>query len=188
MVSTVKKTGCLFILLLLIAFPAKATINDVLLQIHATLLPKTVLMDYQFARKLVNNAIAIGIVCEKKDLFYAERLSGYILAKYKNGIKDYPVEVKIFYYDELPNYLTSSTIFYLMPASSAAIRTALESIQDERLIFAFNPSDLRLGAVVSVRVQHKIKPVINIDALKKRNISLRPVIMKISKMYYQQQR
>jgi hypothetical protein len=187
MISILKKTGWLSWLLLIFVFSAQAAEQDALLKIHATLLPKTVLMDYQFEQKLVNNAIVVGILCEKRGRFSAERLAKYILVKYKNGIKDYPVKVKIFYYDNLSGPAMAATIYYFMPAPANCISTALELLQDERLIFSSDPADLRLGTVISIMVQQRVKPVINIDALRKRNISLRPVIMKISKMYYQPQ-
>ncbi len=181
------KTWWLCWLLLLIAFPAQAAENDGLLKIHAALLPKTVLMDYQFERKLVDGAIVVGVVCEERGRFSAERLKEYISAKYPDGIRNYPIKVKKFYYDELPDSTSGATIFYLMPASETAVCAALELLQDERLIFSFEPSDLRLGAVISIMVRQKVRPVINLDALRRRNISLRPVIMKISKMYYKGQ-
>ena len=185
MLSLFKKSGCLIILLLLISFPAKAAVNDALLRIHATLLPKIVLMDYQFEQKLVDNSIVIRIICDKKDQLYAERLREYILKKHKNGIKDYPVKVEISSYNENLASGPAATIFYLMPSSSRLTRKALKSIPDHRLIFSCDPSALRFGAVISVKVLNNIKPIINIDALKEKNITLRPVIMKISKIYYQ---
>ena len=187
MIAIMKKTGWLCFLLLISAFPAQADEQDALLKIHATLLPKTVLMDYQFEQKLIDNAIVVGVFCEKRGRFSAERLAKYILLKYKNGIKDYPVKVKIFYYDNLPVSAMAATIYYFMPASANCISTTLELLQDERLIFSSDPADLRLGTIISIMVKQRVKPIINIDALRKRNISLRPVIMKISKMYYQPQ-
>jgi hypothetical protein len=162
-----------------------ATLRDDLLRIHATLLPKTILMDYKFGQNLENNTILIGLLCRKTDIFSAQKLRRYILEKYKDGIKGMSVDVKIINYNEVDRKWPSVSLYYFFPAAPQQIRAAMKKIKKKRIVFVYDPQDLMYGAHIGLQIGRQIKPVLNVDALKANDITLRPALVRISALYYQ---
>jgi hypothetical protein len=176
----------LAVLVLSVPPVVSATLSDDLLRIHATLLPKTILMDYKFKQKLAGNTILIHLLCRSANNFSAHKLRRYIQDKYKDGINGMPVDVSILNYDEVIGQLPPASLYYLFPAAPGQITSALKKIQpQERLVFAYDPEDLQYGAQIGLHIGRKIKPILNVDALKAGGITLRPALIKISELYYQ---
>ena len=161
-------------------------LSDDLLRIHANLLPKTMLMDYHFGQKLGKNGIIIDLVCKENNQYYARKLKQYILDKYPNGIRNIPIEVRIVQYGTLTDKLREpASMYYFLSAAPQQIRQALQNIPAQRLVFVYDPQYLQYGADIGLHVGRRITPVINVDALKKNNITLRPALVRISDLYYQ---
>jgi len=175
----------LFILLLPTPLVRAAGLSDDLLRIHANLLPKTVLMDYNFEQKLDGRTILIDIICRKSNWYYAQKLKQYILEKYVNGIGDLPVEVQIRDYADTALLQKPASLYYFLSAAPEQIRQTLKYVPDNRLVFVYDPQSLQYGAHIGLHIGRHIKPVINVDALKADNITLRPALVKISDLYYQ---
>ncbi len=161
------------------------SLNDGVLRIHAAIVPKTALMDYNFRQKLVNGQICIAIICMKKDTYYANNLKKYIKRKYSNGLSDLQIKVTVnTFTDFLSIPPIPATIYYLLPAPSRTIRSVLHHLKGTPvLVFTYDPADLRHGAHISVRISYSVKPVINLSALKDSAITLRPAMIKISELF-----
>jgi hypothetical protein len=177
----------LFLVILLLPTPwvRAAGLSDDLLRIHANLLPKTVLMDYNFKQKLVGKTILIDIVCRKSNRYYAQKLQLYIFEKYTNGIGDLPVDVQIIDYADSQQLQKPASLYYFLSAAPEQIQQALKYVPDNRLVFTYDPQSLQYGAHIGLHIGRHIKPVINVDALKADNITLRPALVRISHLYYQ---
>jgi len=174
-----------FLLALLSVQPTQAAgLRDDLLRIHANLLPKTLLMDYNFEQKLVKNSIVIDLVCNKIDHYSADKLKQYIHEKYPDGINKLPITVRIILYSDSAELQTPASLYYLLPANPEQIRQALQVIPVCRLVFAYDPSFLQYGAHIGLNIGRRIKPILNVDALKADDITLRQALVRISEMYY----
>ncbi len=172
-------------LLLSATVTCAAGLNDDLLRIHANIVPKTVLMDYDFRDKLVDGHITVTVLCMRNDLYYARNLKKYIERKYAAGLEDMGVRVNIKTYRDFSGKpQPRSTIFYLLPAPAPTVRAALRHLEHSHvIIFSYDPNELRNGAHISLLIGYRVKPVLNLSALKNSDITLRPAIIRISELY-----
>lgn len=158
------------------------SINESLLKVHSTLVPKIYLMDYKFKDKLKNDTISIAIMYKKNEYKDAKLLKVMIENRYKNGIKSYKVEPKLINYKNIKT--TEANIYYLLPAPSKDIEKVVKKAgTNDALTFAYNRDDLKYGVMISLNVSKKIKPLLNLEAIKIRKIALRPVLIDISTIY-----
>jgi len=157
-------------------------INESLLKVHATLVPKISLMDYQFKNKLKNNTITIAIMYKNSEYKDALLLKNKINSRYKNGIKSYKVRSKIVPYSDIKS--TNVNMYYLFPARSTDIKRAIKQAKlNTALTFSYLEEDLKYGVMISLNVSKKIKPILNLNAIKTNKISFRPVLIDISNIY-----
>ncbi len=172
-----------FILLLFFVTSIFAqSINESLLKVHAVLVPKIYLMDYKFKQKLDNNAIVIALLHDKRSYRSALSLKNKIDTKYKNGIKNYSVKTKLVSYTQVSK--TEANIYYLFPTKYKNIRKVIKKASsNQALTFSYLNDDLKHGIMFSLEVGSKVKPIINLSAIKSNNITFRPVLLKISKIY-----
>jgi hypothetical protein len=160
------------------------SINESLLNIHATLVPKIPLMDYKFREKLNEDAISIIIFYDKINYKSAKLLKRKIDARYTNGIKEHPVEVTLISYKRA-NIVKNlkANIYYLMPSSKSSTKNVLKyAKQNNAITFSYLRHTLNEGCMISLNIGKKVKPIINLEAIKSNNISLRPVLLNISEI------
>ena len=158
------------------------TINDSLLKVHAALLPKICLMDYKFKDKLKDNTIAISILYDRNNYNSAKDFKNKIDMKYQNGIKTYKVEVKLVSYNSVDN--SSANIYYLFPTNNYKIHKVISKANSlKALTFSYLEDYLEKGVMISIYMGSKVKPILNLDAVKLNDVSFRPILLKISKIY-----
>ncbi len=175
----------LIILSFLFNYLYSTTINQSLLNVHATLVPKISLMDYKFKQKLDKNSISIVIYYSNLNYQSAKILKKKIDLKYKNGIKKFSIKTKLVSYQH--NEIIKANIYYLFPSSDSNIKTILKNASTVgALTFSYSKSMLSLGSMISINIGTKVKPIINLDAIKTNSISLRPVLLNISDIYKQE--
>jgi hypothetical protein len=92
----------LLVLLLLYSHLFSFSIDESVLNIHATLLPKLALMDLKYQEKLKDGSLNIVIFYSKRNLISAKYLRRDILTSYPNGIKKSPIKVRLCPY---PNFI-----------------------------------------------------------------------------------
>jgi len=177
----------IFTLFLITTSMFALTINDSILKIHATLLPKIYLMDYECAHKLIDDSIVITIAYNKREYKNALSLKNKIDLKYRGGIKHHKIKTKIVLYKNLRN--TKANIYYLFPAKEKNILNAINiARKNKALTFSYLKDDLKYGVMLSVVIGEKVQPIINIDAIKTEQINIRPILLKISTIYKQHSR
>ena len=158
------------------------SINDSLLKIQATLLPKICLMDYKFKDKAKNNHIVIDILYDDSEYKNAHSLKDKIESKYKDGIKSYTIKVRLINYKDSLDSKTN--IFYLFPTNIQSIKKVTKkAFQIKALTFSYLEEDLEHGVMISLNIGNKTRPVLNLRAIKSNDITLRPILLKISKIY-----
>ena len=172
----------LIILFLLVNSVFGVSINNSLLKIHATLIPKICLMDYAHKEKIKNNEIVIAIVYNQINYKSAKNLKNIIDTKYVSGIKSYVLKTKLVLYSRVDK--SDANIYYMLPTTSYNIKKTIEKAsQSNALTFAYLQSDLKYGVMLSVDIGSKVKPILNLNAIKLQNISFRPILLKISNIY-----
>ena len=170
------------LILFLVSSSFALNINDSLLKIHATLVPKVYLMDYNFKKKLHNKTIVIAILYEKSEYKSAKSLKEKIKSRYPKGINSYKIVSKLVPYTEVSK--SSANIFYMLPASKKLIQKSVHRAQKEHaLTFAYAQKDLNYGVMISLNVSKKIKPILNLEAIKRNSIEMRPILIKISQIF-----
>jgi len=176
------KMKAILLFLILTSSIFALSINDSLLKVHATLVPKIYLMDYKFKDKLKNNTIIIAIMYERHDYKHAKKLQELIESRYKDGIKHYNVAAKLVNYKNIAN--TEANIYYLLPSNSKIIKKVVDKAASrDALTFSYLNDDLKHGVMISLNVSKKIKPLLNLEAIKTHKITLRPVLINISTIY-----
>jgi hypothetical protein len=172
----------IFLILLLASTSFALNINDSLLKIHATLIPKVYLMDYNFKKNLQNNTIIIAILYEHGEYRSAKSLKEKIEFRYPKGINSYTIVPKLVPYKEVSK--CKANIFYMLPTSKRMIQKSVAHAQKKHaLTFSYDKKDLNYGVMISLNVSKKIKPILNLEAIKLNHIQMRPILIKISQIF-----
>ena len=160
-----------------------SNINDSLLKVHATLVPKIPLMDYKFQKKCSKHNIKIVLLYDKINYKDALSLKSKIDIKYNNGIKAYNVAVSLVEYKNLNE--DTVNIYYLLPTTKTQHIKEVVKIakKNNSLTFSYLKDYLKYDIMFSINIGSKIKPVINLDAIRRCGVTFRPILLKISKIY-----
>lgn len=161
-----------------------SSINESMIKIHAALVPKMLLMDYDFEKKISDNTISILIAYDNGDNASAKQLKREILYKYPNGLKSYKISIKLVPYSKLNTYKKEINLYYIFPSSDRNINKVLNIAQKSNAItFSYLNDNLENGVMCSLIIGAKVKPILNLNAIKSSNITFRPVLLKISEIY-----
>ncbi len=171
-----------FLLTLLTLSLFGSNVNESLLKVHATLVPKIYLMDYDFTDKIVDNTITIAIVYKKIDYQSAKELQTLIKSRYKKGIQYYLVNPILVSYEDIDT--TEANVYYLFPSSKKMIKKVVQRASlSNALTFSYKKDDLEYGVMISLSIAKKVKPILNLEAIRVNAISLRPVLIDISVIF-----
>lgn len=172
----------ILLLLLFYSHIFALSIDESLLNIHATLLPKLALMDSNYKEKLNEGSLSIVVFYSRMNHASAKLLRKNILTKYANGIKNHPIKVTLLSYHHLRH--TKGNIYYLMPADTKKIKEVLILAQKEKILtFSYLKDDLAQGSMIALSIGAKVKPILNLTAVKECKVSIRDVLLKISTIY-----
>ena len=139
-------------------------------------------MDYKFQDKIKDNSISIAIVYKKNEYHEAKTLKRMIENRYKNGIKAYKIDPILVRYKNLKPI--NANIYYLFPADSKDIAKVIAKANiDKAITFSYLADDLKHGVMMSLNISKKIKPLLNLEAVSKHNITLRPMLINISTIF-----
>lgn len=139
-------------------------------------------MDYKFQEKIDENSISIAIMYNQNEYQNAKNLKEMIDRRYSNGIKSYGVKVSLVNYRNIDK--TEANIYYLFPASPKSIKeVVVQAALHEALTFSYQKEDLKYGVMISLHITKKVKPLLNLQAIKKYNIAIRPVLLDISTIF-----
>jgi len=112
----------------------------------------------------------------------AKLLKKMIETRYKDGIKTYGIQAKLVPYSNIKT--SQANMYYLFPAKAKNIKDVVKKAATNRaLTFSYLRDDLQYRVMISLSVSNKIKPLLNLDAIKRNKISLRPVLIEISNIY-----
>jgi len=176
----------ILIILIFVSSVFGISINKSVLKIHATLIPKIYLMDYNFKEKIKNNSINIAILYDMSDYKNAVLIKEQIETKYHNKIESYSIKVVLVSYSNIKN--TDANIYYLLPTTTKNIKKTINIAKtNHALTFSYSSTDLKDGVMLSLKIDSKVKPIINLSAVKLNDITFRPILLKISHIYTKNQ-
>lgn len=139
-------------------------------------------MDYKFQDKLKENTISIALVYNENEYHDARDLQRMINSRYRNGIKTYKVKAVLVTYKNISSI--NANVYYLFPANKREAQHVIKKANlNNALTFAYLKDDLKYGVMISLNISKKIKPLLNLEAIKRHNIALRPVLIDISTIY-----
>ena len=158
------------------------SIDNSLLKVHATLVPKLYLMDYKFKEKIANKTIKINIFYTSNEYLKAKELKSLMTHRYKNGLKGYKLDVKLVKYSALNK--PKANIYYLFPSVTKDIKNVVQEAKlYNALTFSYQNEALKYGVMISLNISKKLKPLLNLKAIQTNNIVFRPVLIDISAIY-----
>ena len=161
-----------------------ATHNRTILEMQANIIPKLILMDYNYDEKLVNGTILITVLYESQDRYYADMLRTLIHKSYPDGIQSYKVEVQLEEYGEYLRQPTAATLLFYFESDLDTITKANQKAARMHIItFGYDPKMLSVGTNLSLFIGAKTRPYVNLTSLKAHNIAFRPILTRISKFY-----
>jgi len=174
-----------YYLLLLLYLPLHAKYDNDILKVHATILPKIIFMDYNFKKKIYKNKILIALVCDKNHYNEAIKFRELIYKKYTNEINGYKLQIDIINASDIKENHDKKSIYYLFPTITSEIIQIINTLKNSNaIVFSFDKKDLQYGSNISLNIGKKIRPILNMASLKKKNISLASSLINISEIYY----
>lgn len=158
------------------------SIDESILKIHATFVPKISLMNYNLPEHSIGNSVVIAIFYESGNYRDALFLKKLIDTKYNHGIGSYKIKTELVIYSEKLD--VKANVYYFFPTDSLNIRRAIKSANlNQALTFSYSKKDLKEGVMLSVLVGIKVRPILNLKVIKSSNITFWPVLLNISEIY-----
>lgn len=174
----------IFLLLLITNIVISASsINKSILEVHATILPKIFLLEYNYKKLIKNDSITITILHDNSDYKNALYLKDTIDKKYLQ-LNSYPLEIILTSYNDLINASKATNILYMLPSKTDNIIKAIKIAKTYKaLTFSYKNSDLKNDVMISISNKIKTKPILNLNAIKNSRISFKPILLSISEIY-----
>ena len=151
-----------------------------LLNLHAKVFPKILLSDTQLDEKLVDNNIVIIILYEEKDLKVAQSFQKRIL-KYHSQLGIYTFDVLLQKYTSFSSS-DNATAYYQLLTDATTLQNTNSIIQlKNKISFSYDNSYLDRGTLMSLYIDKKVMPFIDMKTLKNSKIIFKNIIFKIAK-------
>jgi hypothetical protein len=160
-----------------------ASYDNVLLKIHAKVFPKMIMTDTEIARKSFDGSIVIGIVYESGERSDAEHLKRLIGELYPR-IGAYALRIELYGYRTfLGKPEVSASALFLLNGSSRNLQHAVSYAKEHSIVtYAYNPAYLKQGVLMSLYIDQKTRPYLNLSEAKSYNIRFSNILLKIAKL------
>jgi len=158
--------------------------SELYLRMQASVLPKLVLMDKSFERKLIKGEMRIAILHEKSEKEDALLVKNAIEKKYRGKIRNYPIHVELIDYAVFKPTKDTATMIYLMDTESSRIKSIMGRLKYQpQITFSYNPDYLAYGVNLSLRVAKRVHPIANFQSFKANSIEPRPTLIEMAERY-----
>lgn len=162
------------------ALPA-STYDDDTLEIFSKILPRFVLMSSQ--KNKLKDEISICVLHDTIDENLATSLINKITKNYNEGIKNYKIKLISSNYSNI-NSCSNTQLLFIFNSDENNIKKSIEfSTNNSMLTVSYDSKLLKDGVGVSLFLGRKITPYINVKAVHKNGIELNNVLLRISKIY-----
>lgn len=153
-----------------------------LLAIQAKLYPRIILFDKEFRTKTDRGTIVFAVVTQHDD--YQARIFAEMVAKqYPDGVKGMPLRVEVLRPDQL-RQAPVVTAVYLFQLEEGAYREMAGYVNEKGIAsFAYDVKGLSRGALVTLKVAAKTRPMVNKKALGESGVTLSGGFLGLSEIY-----
>lgn len=154
------------------------------LSMHAKVFEKILLLDSNLKQKLSDkNFVTVILFYDEAEELDAARMKRHILNASSNGEFPFPIEVELKRYKDF-NGERAVAYYFLDSASPEKLSAIAEFAAREGIIsFAYNYNYLAHGVMLSLRMEKKVYPILNPEAIKKSKINFNPILIRIAKKY-----
>jgi hypothetical protein len=147
-------------------------------------MPKVLLLEHNIEKKIKKNKIHITIAYEESNYHDMKFLKKAIEDKYSNGISGYEIVVDFIDYNNFKKCNINTNMLYIFPSSQENINKLIKEYRlCNAITFASQKEYLKNNAMISIDVGKKVKPIVNLDAVRSSGISFKPVLLSISKVF-----
>jgi len=139
-------------------------------------------MDTNYKEKLDGNRLSIIIFYSKQTQVSATILQKDIQKRYPDGIKNHPIVIRLLPYSH--KKAVRANMYYFLPADEKKIEKIIAFAKKEKAVtFSYLKDNLAQGSMLALGIGKRVKPIVNLSAVKESNISVRDVLLKISTIY-----
>ena len=142
--------------------------NDFLLKVQLDLVPKILLLDKDFNKKIKGKTVTLAIVYEPYDEDIAKMIQQFLKRKYQGRLFDYNFQIKLVEAQKFIQNPDNFTAFYILKLTQqhlAKIRDIIKKMG--RYTFVYDRDDLRHGFLFSIDLQRRPVIFANKRVLKK---------------------
>lgn len=153
------------------------------LMMNAKIFEKILLLDSDLEKKLhEDKQVDIVLFYDEAENHDAQRLRRFLEATAQNGFP-HPLRVRMIPYRAFANDVADA--FFLLDARDRkqVRNVASHAVKSGIVSFAYNYTYLADGVMLSLKVDQKVYPLINPDALKESRINFQPILIRIAKQY-----
>lgn len=173
--------GLLFISSIFINSSLLAAYDDDTLEIFSKILPRVVLMSSK--KDELKDEIIICVLHDSVDENSAQSLINKVSRNYPNGIKNYKISMISSSYSDI-NSCSNTKLLFMFNSDEKNIKKGLDySTENNFLTISYDHKLLKDGVGISLFFGRKIVPYINMEAIRKNGIELNNVLLRISKIY-----
>ena len=157
------------------------TYDDDVLDIFSKLLPRFILMSSK--KNKIQDKIVICVLHDRIDERIALSLMDKIDSNYPNGIKNYKIKLINSNYSNI-DLCQNSQLAFMLDTGEKNIEKAIK-FSNENTIFtmSYDAKYLENGVNASLFLGRKVTPYINMSAVSKNGIELDNALVRISKIY-----
>lgn len=156
--------------------------DPLLIRAQASIFPKIIMLDKNISLKTNGDSISIAIISSEQDTSTAQQIKNDILNKYKNGLGQKILKVKLISFKQLAS-TDKATAYYMLKASKKQHRKVTSfAAAKNRIVFSYDYKDFKSNALISVLVKEKTYIYLNKSALHEYNIKFLPLFYKIAKI------
>lgn len=153
------------------------------LMMNAKIFEKILLLDSDLDKKVaVDQRLDIIVFYDETEANDALRLKRFLETSAQNGFP-HPVGIKLVPYNTFDK--NSADAYFLLDAQglNSVRAVASHAITQGIVSFAYNYTYLGEGVMLSLKVDQKVYPLINPEAVMKSRINFKPILIRIAKQY-----
>ena len=171
----------LFIWLLLISYVFGYDQNR--LMMNARIFEKILLLDSELeAKVLTDKQVDIILFHDEAERRDALRLQRFLETSAQNGFP-HPVRIQMVTYSAF-NKNVADAYFLLDAQDKKQVRSVASHAVSRGIVsFAYNYTYLEEGVMLSLKMDQKVYPLINPEAVKQSKINFQPILIRIAKQY-----
>lgn len=157
--------------------------SDVKIAIFAKILPRVILMSSQKER--IVDSLNICLIRDELDSSSAKLLADKIYVNYPKSLLKKDINIESVTFNELDKCKSAHLLFMFDTREELVSRVVDFSNSYGVLSAAYNDNYLESGLQLSIFIGRKVTPYINISAINRSNIELDNLLLRISKIYYE---